>query len=156
FDPLASYRDVYLDSWNSEVVFARVANGINGYERALSPRLASGYASVGPTQFMVDSYRMANGIVPITGHNSDGSPIINSTSGYVETGLKAAAGTYTGPNTYNMYVNREPRLYASVDDNGAAWINKTEGTKIIQTFNTGESGPAGSWDHPRSGYFIRK
>src|SRR5690606_32068824 len=60
------------------------------------------------------------------------------------------------PNTYNMYVNREPRFYASVNYNGAAWINKTEGTKIIQTFNTGESGPAGSWDHPRSGYFIRK
>lgn len=157
FDPLLSYRDLFLEPWNAEVIFARVSSNINGYERALTPRLASGYASVGPPQQMVDSYHMANGLRPINGYNADGTPIINTQSGYVETGFtKAANSPYTLTNTYNMYADREPRFYASINFNGAQWINTTEGVKVIQTNNTGESGPAGSWDHPRSGYFIRK
>lgn len=152
-DPLMSYRDIFLDSWNTEWIFVRIANNLSGWERALSPRLASGYASTGPTQQMVDSYQMANGLQPILGYNSDGSPIINTASGYKETGFSTVQGI---ANTSNMYANREPRFYVSINYNNAPWINVSEGIKIIQTYNTGESGPAGSWDHPRSGYFIRK
>jgi len=152
-DPFLSYRDVFLDAWNSEWIFARVANNLSGYERALTPRLANGYASTGPPQQMVDSYHMANGLQPITGYNTDGSPIINAASGYTETGFSTVQGV---ANTSNMYANREPRFYISVNYNNAPWINTSEGLKIIQTYNSGESGPAGSWDHPRSGYFIRK
>lgn len=153
FDPLLSYRDVFLDAWNSEWIFARISNNLSGYERTLSPRLATGFASTGPPQQMVDSYHMANGLKPISGYNSNGTPIINSASGYTETGFSTVQGV---ANTSNMYAGREPRFYASVNYNNAPWINTSEGVKIIQTFNSGESGPAGSWDHPRSGYFIRK
>ena len=156
FDPLLSYRDVFLDAWNPEVIFARVLNNLTGWERASSPRLASGFASSGPTQQMVDSYHMANGHRPILGYNSNGSPIINPLSGYTETGFTAAATKYTLANTYNMYVNREPRFYANVNYNGAQWINTSEGVKVIYTHNSGESGPAGSWDHSKTGYFNRK
>ncbi|RNI33020.1 RagB/SusD family nutrient uptake outer membrane protein [Rufibacter immobilis] len=156
FDPLLSYRSVFLDAWNPEVIFARVSNNLPGWERASSPRLASGYASTGPTQQMVDAYYMANGMRPILGYNANGSPIINAQSGYTETGFTAAATKYTLPNTYNMYVNREPRFYANVNYNGAQWINTSEGVKVIQTYNSGESGPAGSWDHSRTGYINRK
>lgn len=156
FDPLISYRDVFLDAWNTEVIFARVRNNLSGWERASSPRLASGYASTGPTQQMVDSYHMANGRQPILGYNSDGSPIINPQAGYSETGFTATATPYTLANTYNMYVNREPRFYVNVNYNGAQWINTSEGVKVIRTHNTGESGPAGSWDHSKTGYFNRK
>ncbi|TZF86023.1 RagB/SusD family nutrient uptake outer membrane protein (plasmid) [Pedobacter sp. BS3] len=153
FDPFISYRDVFLDPWNSEWIFARIANNLSGYERALTPRLASGYCSTGPPQQMVDSYQMANGLQPVLGYNSDGSPIINAASGYKETGFSTVQGV---ANTSNMYANREPRFYVSVNYNNAPWINTSEGVKIIQTFNSGESGPAGSWDYPRSSYFIRK
>ena len=156
FDPLLSYRGVFLDAWNPEVIFARVANNIAGWERASSPRLASGFASTGPTQQMVDAYHMANGLRPVLGYTSNGSPIINAPSGYSETGFTAAATKYTLANTYNMYVNREPRFYANVNFNGVQWINTSEGVKVIQTYNTGESGPAGSWDHSRTGYINRK
>lgn len=153
FDPLLSYRDVFLDAWNSEWIFARISNNLSGWERALTPRLANGYCSTGPPQQMVDSYHMTNGLKPISGYNANGTPIINSASGYSETGFSTVQGV---ANTSNMYANREPRFYASVNYNNAPWINISEGVKIIQTFNSGESGPAGSWDHPRSGYFIRK
>lgn len=152
-DPLLSYRDVFLDPWNSEWIFARVANNISGYERALTPRMAKGYCSTGPTQQMIDSYQMANGLSPITGYSDNGAPIINTASGYTESGFSEVAGV---ANTSNMYANREPRFYATVNYNGAPWINTSEGIKIIQTYKSGESGPAGSWDYPRSGYFIRK
>lgn len=153
FSPLISYRDVFLDAWNSEWIFARILNNLSGYERALSPRLANGFCSTGPTQQMVDAYFMANGLKPITGYNSDGSPIINAASGYTETGFSTVQGV---ANTSNMYANREPRFYVSVNYNNAPWINTSEGVKIIQTYNTGESGPAGSWDHSRTSYFGRK
>lgn len=156
FDPLISYRDVFLDPWNEEIIFARIENNLSGWERALTPRLANGYCSTGPPQKMVDSYHMVNGLVPIMGYQADGSPIINPESGYVEEGFSIADGKYTLEGTYNMWVNREPRFYASVNYNGAPWINTSEGIKRIETFYSGESGKRGSWDYPRSGYFIRK
>lgn len=156
FDPFVSYRDLFLDPWNTEWIFARVLNNLSGYERALTPRLASGYCSTGPPQQMVDSYQMSNGLQPVLGYNSDGSPVINTQSGYKETGMTTITVAGATLSTYNMWVNREPRFYVSVNYNGAAWINQSEGIKVIQTYSSGESGPAGSFDYPRSGYFIRK
>src|SRR5690606_21765912 len=47
FDPLVSYRDVFLDPWNSEVIMSRNNNSLSNYERSQTPRLANGYASMG-------------------------------------------------------------------------------------------------------------
>ena len=80
-DPFLSYRDLFLDSWNIEWIIGRNNNGLSSYQRSCTPRLASGYASMGPTQQLVDAYRMVNGESPITGYNAAGVPNINSASG---------------------------------------------------------------------------
>ncbi len=155
-----SYRDVFLDSWNIEWIMARNSNGLCSYQRSCTPRLASGYASMGPTQQLVDTYRMANGAIPITGYNSNGEPIINTASGYSETGFSSfrAPGATRSVSTYHMYINREPRFYATVTYSGSDWINTTSGlgAREIQLYLTGESGKGGSHDYSETGYLFRK
>ncbi len=159
-DAFLSYRDVFLDSWNIEWIFARNNNTLTNYQRSCTPRLASGYASMGPTQQLVDAYRMSNGETPITGYSNDGIPIINSSSGYTETGFSnfTAPGATRAKNTFNMYVNREPRFYATVTYSGGDWINTTSslGVREIQLYYTGESGKGGSHDYSETGYLFRK
>jgi hypothetical protein len=156
YDPMASYRDEFLTAWNSEWIFARNTNLLATHERHCSPRQASGYASSGITQQQIDAFFMANGKQPITGYNADGSAIINAGSGYTETGFSTVADKYTRVGTYNGWMNREPRFYVCVNYNGAAWINPSEGVKIIATTFNGESGKSGSFDYSRTGYFVRK
>jgi len=144
-DPYLSTRDVFLDPWNSEVIFARTSNNLSGYERSCTPRLASGYCAIALTQQLVDEFEMDNG----KARDETGS-------GYVEEGFSTVATKYALKGTWNMYVNREPRFYVNVSYSGSAWINPSEGVKIIGTFFTGESGKKGSWDFPRTGYIARK
>src|SRR5690625_2783807 len=157
-DPYLSYRDVFLDSWNIEWIMARNNADMHGYQRSNTPRLANGYASMGPTQQLVDAYRMVDGSTPITGHNSDGSPIINSSSGYTEDGFSdfTAPGATRSKNTFNMYVNREPRFYATITYSGSDWINTTSslGVREVQLYYTGESGKGGSHDYSETGYLF--
>lgn len=159
-DPFLSYRDVFLDSWNIEWIMARNNNSITNYQRSCTPRLAGGYASMGPTQQLIDSYRMANGQAPITGYNSEGVPVINSASGYSEEGFSNyhAPGASREKNTFNMYVGREPRFYATITYSGSDWINTTSslGVREIQLYYTGESGKGGSHDYSETGYLFRK
>ncbi|MGX5817702.1 RagB/SusD family nutrient uptake outer membrane protein [Chitinophaga lutea] len=145
FDAYLSNRDVHLDPWNVEWIYARPTNGLSGWERSISPRLCNGYAAVAVTQQLVDEFEMDNG-----------KGIKEAGSGYVETGFSAAATKFAPKGTYNMYVNREPRFYVNVSYNGSPWINTSEGAKIIETFFTGNTGKKGSWDFPRTGYIARK
>ncbi len=155
-DPLLSYRNVLLKPWNSEVIFARPGNHLFDAERTQTPRSGGGYSAVGITQSLVDAFEMSNGERPIIGYNPDGSPIINSGSGYQETGFSTSDGAYTLAGTYNMYVGREPRFYASVYYNGSLWINESEGPVVFETHYNGESGKNGSFNYSRSGYVYKK
>ncbi|MBZ4190897.1 RagB/SusD family nutrient uptake outer membrane protein [Niabella beijingensis] len=159
-DPYLSYRDAFLDSWNIEWILARDKNNLSSYQRSSTPRLANGYASMGPTQQLIDAYRMANGESPVLRYNSDGSPVINSASGYSETGFSSyrAPGSTRSKNTFNMYINREPRFYATVTYSGSDWINTTSslGVREIELYYTGESGKGGSHDYSETGYIFRK
>ncbi|WP_418894295.1 RagB/SusD family nutrient uptake outer membrane protein [Limibacterium fermenti] len=159
-DGFLSYRDVFLDSWNIEWILGRNNNNIAGWQRSNTPRLASGYASHGPTQQIIDTYRMSNGEVPITGYHADGKPVINGASGYREEGFSnfQAPGATRFKNTFNMYVNREPRFYATITYSGSDWINTTSslGVSEIQLYYTGESGKGGSHDYSETGYLWRK
>jgi len=159
-DPYLSYRDVFLDSWNKEWILARNSNDLCSYQRSCTPRLANGYASMGPTQQLVDDYRMNDGTVPVTGYQADGTPIINGASGYTESGFSSykAPGATREVNTFNMYVNREPRFYVTVGYSGSDWINTTSGLGVreIQLYYTGESGKGGSHDYSETGYIFRK
>lgn len=148
-DPMKNYQQIFTVNWNSEVIFARpkgIYDGADddewGYHCA--PRQASGWNGVGATQQVVDAYQMANG-----------KQINEPGSGYVETGFSTAPTTYTTTGTWNMYVNREPRFYASITYNGCQWINPNLNIKV-ELYNTGASGKAGSYDYSRTGYLVRK
>jgi hypothetical protein len=118
-----------------------------------SPNGMGGWSGLCPTQEMVDAYEMSNGMAPITDYNADGTPIINPASGYTESGYASA----DGPNGYyvagvsNMYANREPRFYASINFNGASWRGRQ-----IQFYRTGLDGRKGGPDYTTTGYLMRK
>lgn len=162
-DPLKSYQGAFIELWNKELIFARFHGGY-GLRVILVPRGVGGtaYGGCAPTQQQVDAYAMSNGIYPITGYQANGDPIIDDRSEYKDDGftsfahpLDQNAGEQKEKNTLNMYVNREPRFYASVFWSGADWLYTKSGTEIVFAFN-GNSGPGPSHDYPKSGYMIRK
>lgn len=151
FDPFISYRDVFLDRWNQEVIYARPQMASSaadvGWERHCAPRFVNGWNGVGISQQMIDAYFMANG-----------KKINEAGSQYSEQGFSPATGTYTKANTFNMYVNREPRFYVSIIYNGADWIYKEDGkpSQTVELFFTGNSGKQGSHDYSATGYLTSK
>lgn len=156
-NPLLSYHNALLEPWNSEIIFARKDPDLKRWEWRSSPRFAGGTAGNGATQQLVDAYQMANGEIPITGYNADGSPIINPQSGYVEKGFSTQATSYAEVGTSNMYVNREPRFYATIAYNGGRWVNTTNFPQQIGLFFTGNTGKSGGGNNfTRTGYLIRK
>jgi hypothetical protein len=149
FDPLLSYRDIFLERWNREVIYARPqmasSNANNGWERHCAPRVVNGWNGVGISQQMIDAYFMANG--------EKYNPATEDL-----TRFSSAADQYTKTGTNMMYVGREPRFYASIIYNGADWIYRENGKPIItvELFNTGNCGKAGSHDYSATGYLCCK
>jgi len=143
-DPVESYRGIHLDPWNSETIFARKANGLPDWDTHCNPRQAGGWCGMAPSQEMVDAYFM-----------SDGLPVSNETFAtrsplYSETG-------FTG-NVYNMYVDREPRFYASITYNNSTWQGGTLNSPTVINFEV--SGPNSVNGHisdwSKTGYLVRK
>lgn len=183
-DPFQSYQNAIMlryNQGNTEVIMPRTYDDAGWFDRQSNPRSMGGGGAIGITQNLVDAFFMKNGLVPITGYNADGSPIINSASGYTETGFSTAnevaqttwiyadQSTTTESNsefnhvivpsgTFNMYCNREPRFYISVLYNEAYHYGKRQhGSKNWYTnfFSGGEDGGP-SHDSPSAGYLIRK
>lgn len=146
-DPYMSYFGALMlrrNQGNYEIIMPRTEDGAGWLDMKAAPRSIQNQAGVvGVTQDLVDAFFMANGKVAITGHNADGSPIINPDSGYTEAefGAAPAEDDYSGADmvaktryfyndpqgvegrtenvitekgTYKMYCNREPRFYVSV------------------------------------------
>ena len=114
-----------------------------------------GWSGLCPLQELVDAYEMADGSTPITGYNADGSPVINAASGYQETGYVAAAHPkgYYPAGVRNMYVDREPRFYATVNFNGAHWRGRN-----LQFWYSGAEGKSkgGAELYTVTGYLLKK
>ena len=111
-----------------------------------------GWSGLCPTQEMVDAYEMADGSTPITGYNADGSPVINPASRYSESGFAETAGANYPAGTYNMYVNREPRFYASINFNGQQWRGRK-----LEFWQGGRDGiNVSKVDYCNTGYLLRK
>jgi starch-binding outer membrane protein, SusD/RagB family len=149
-----AFNRVAALSHSSEINFTQSANGVfDQFERTATPNGMGGWSGLAPTQEQVDAYEMANGQTPITGYNSDGSPIINPASGYVETGYTATAHPlgYYPSNVRNMYVNREPRFYATVNYNEAVWRGRRVEFMIL-----GRDGRKTGPDYTPTGYLLRK
>lgn len=164
-DPVKNYQYLFLtDGWNSEMLWAKNIGTYQHHFNCGDPAACNGFSILCPTQEMVDAYQMADGSTPITGYKNNGmEPIINTASGYTEEGFAEEA--YPGrweKGVSNMYVNREPRFYASINFAGARWkTTKASGwtePHYCEFWYTGMDGRGvvtGS-DYCKTGYNMRK
>lgn len=172
--------------WNQEIIWGRhygrgnltnhcLPSGIQGFSSGLR------YGGFSPSQRHVDRYANSEGIYAITGYQADGQPIIDQQSGYDEKGwtsfrnpacikentVPVSGASYKAGearDTYNMYVNREPRFYMNILWNDSRWPHSPY-PQIF--FHTGSAGmPAGdndfaasgppNHDHSMTGYMVIK
>lgn len=151
-DPYKSYVNLFLVNNNPEVLWAVNYSYYNHLEMCQSPLGYGGYAIMSVTQEMVDAYQMADGSNPILGYHADGSPIINDTTGYREDGYANTGGKYWDAGVRNMYVNREPRFYASVHFAGEEWKGRQ-----VELWYTGLDGHIRNpSDYCKTGYEMKK
>jgi len=100
-----NFKNIFLTQNDPEVIMLRTANSTGPTNNVESNNGPVGFASAvaqgrtSPTQELVDSYPMSNGL-PITD----------------------PASTYNPNNPYN---NRDPRFYATILYNGAPWLGTT-------------------------------
>jgi len=137
-DPVTSYRNVLLEALNKEIIFSRPDNNLWDWENHSNLRSAGGWNGMSPTQEMVDAYFMA-----------DGKTIR-------ESALYSEAGSTNG--VYNMYMNREPRFYASITYNGSKWQGGalTNLTTVDLTYSGKDGKRDGKEDYSHTGYLNRK
>lgn len=156
-DPFLSYQNMMFKrstDGNKEILFARADCATSEYDKHANPRGTAGNGGLGVTQSLVDAFFMKNGL-----------PIDDPNSGYIEKGFSAAAevrntnwnevqgnGQVTLPNTYNMYVGREPRFYISVLYN-ECWFRRENRTTRFYS-GAWDGGP--THDAPQNGYLVRK
>jgi hypothetical protein len=141
-DPVKSYNGVFLNPWNSEQIFVRKTNDLTAYDVHSLPRQAGGWNGIGVTQEQVDAYFMADG------RTIQESPV------YTEAGFT----TQNGVQVSNMYVNREPRFYASVTYHNSIFQGgNMKAAAPISFFASGPNGRNGhATDWTKSGYLVRK
>ena len=159
-DPIKNFAGIFLVNNNQETIMGRNcgldALGWGGaiIEACCFPRSWGGWASYNPTQNLVDAYEMENGIIPILGYRTDGSPIINPESGYREEGYATEddpKGRWVA-GVRNMYINRDPRFYASINFNGKMFKGK-----LLEFWNTGADGRGTEGrDYNCTGYTMNK
>mgnify|MGYP000712594013 FL=1 len=181
-DAFQSYQNALMlryNQGNMEILFPRTYDDAGYFDRQANPRSMGGAGAIGVTQSLVDAFFMNNGLVPITGYTNDGAtPVINSESGYSETGYSTVDESYkttwmyatkggteqetehviVPKNTYKMYCGREPRFYISVLYNEEYHWGKDKSNaknKFANFFSGGEDGGL-SHDSPSAGYLIRK
>ncbi|MGQ8336972.1 RagB/SusD family nutrient uptake outer membrane protein [Sunxiuqinia sp. A32] len=138
-DLIKTQRDILLTPWNQECIFARKSNNQAAWDVHCSIRRAGGWSGVGATQEMVDAYFM-----------KDGKSIYESPL-YSESGFTN--------NISNMYVDREPRFYASIIYNG----QKYKGGSIVSdsvtvdfTYSGVDGKQVGGEDYTHTGYLVYK
>lgn len=162
-DPYRSYAEMFngeaVIPVNPEYVWGRRSNAILENTRMSFPQRLDGWNGMCLTQKVVDAYAMV-----------DGRSIFNSSEdySYSETGFSTAANTFSGyrlnAGVHNMYVNREPRFYASVGFSESFWpmTSSTSSGYYNQTiayyFNSpnGKGGVTTAQDYPITGYVIKK
>ncbi|WP_295117973.1 RagB/SusD family nutrient uptake outer membrane protein [uncultured Chitinophaga sp.] len=150
-----SVRNVQTVEWNAEWIYARSKSGSYlRYDRTPKhvglPASQQGAGALGATQTQVDAYFMRNGL-----------PITDPASGYQTTGFSLFRAPYdvaAGRNTYNQWINREPRFYADITYNNSYWLFQESGSTIITNMEfSGNSGRTQSTsDVSSTGYIVRK
>lgn len=164
-NPYEDYYGITNVTWNSELIWTNRYNNRYYWGINTVPAGVSGYGGVGPTQQQVDAYAMNTGIYPITGYESDGTPIADPASGYnVAAELELSTWNYPSSgwslignydvNAPNMYKDREPRFYVTVFFGGNYWLAGGSSYGPI-SFASGGNGNQ-SHDYPKSGYLVNR
>ncbi|MES2446114.1 MAG: RagB/SusD family nutrient uptake outer membrane protein [Bacteroidota bacterium] len=148
-------RDVMLNGWNNEIIFAR-GGDVTFYQYSLAPNHLGasggdkGGSFLSPSQQLVDAFFTANGL-PI---QDDPSYNATGTSAYQapDPNDQGVARTIS-----NMYVNREPRFYSNITYTGRKWINPQSNivTDFTNNGNAGKGNIANN-DYTKTGYASRK
>ena len=114
-------------AFNTEVIFATVANNTNTIDRDNAPiSYDGGLGRTNPTQEMVDAFEM----------KTTGKPITDPTSEY---------------RPANPYANRDPRLELFVMVNGSLFK-----TKPVEIFTGGKDNSPANVNSTKTGYYLRK
>ncbi|KAB7726703.1 RagB/SusD family nutrient uptake outer membrane protein [Rudanella paleaurantiibacter] len=141
--------DISAAPADRETIFERPDNTDGTFTIINSFAAKTGVFKAGscPTQELVDGYDMqATGEPAITGYSDEDhlKPIINATSGYSET---------------DPYKGRDPRFYATVWHNGAAYGTINGVPYTMETFVGGSSGlkrVPPNRQNTQTGYYLRK
>jgi len=152
-DPVENYSGIFLNNHNIEVLFARNVEYETQFEACANPLSQGGFSIYCPTQEMVDAYEMTNGESPVLGYNGI-YPVFNTKAGYNESGFASTAHPkgYYPAGISKMYVNREPRFYASINYSGAAWKNRP-----LELWFDGIDGRSkAGYDYCITGYLLKK
>lgn len=155
-DAYSSYKNLFMEDWNNEVIFAKPSGSFWEQQLASSPRFVSGWSGWGVTQEMVDAFFTRTGY-PVE-KAADGTYFAADGS-YSEDGFSTSTGDngYTQAGTYKMYCNREPRFYVSVAFENAKWISKYNNTQLHFYYggNTGRTATE-TRNYSQTGYLTPK
>lgn len=161
FDPYLSCRDLFLKTWNNEIILSVNNWSYWGWTKCVSPG-PGGYNMYNATQNVVDAFSMSNG-----------RTIDDPASGYVETGFASAGSANAWAHKqgdWNMYANREPRFYACIQYNGRPVLpaptvddknyyssdaNK-DATGRVELYYNGKSGQKSAGTNNITGYDVLK
>ena len=150
-------RNVVINDWNKEWIWGKPNCSSGTYQYDITPKLV-GYISslykgggfLAVNQSMVDAYFMKNGL-----------SITDPTSGYQTSGFSNFKAPYDiqSRNTFNQWVNREPRFYVGVTYNNSYWLDQGGSTNqvVVNYELNGNSGRMQSvTDVSSTGYNVRK
>lgn len=133
-----AYASVFSVKKNAEIILAKQSANNSQLENFNAPmgytNPAASQGLTSPTQNFVDAFPMLNGLA------------INETG--------------SGYNPQNPYLNRDPRLLASVFVNAVTTGSTTVGSRWlgrnVETFDGGRDRPGGTAVQTRTGYYLRK
>ena len=173
---------------NTEVLFVRASTSYSSYIGHSSPYSRNGNGGLSVSQSLVDAFAMSNGLYPIIGYEKDADgyntiPVINpQTPHYNESGFSTSpeyrntqwtgakeynaskgGSMITNTNTFNMYVDREPRFYCAVNFNEKYYVPGKYTTNFYNSKNISGSDlqalvghsnidNIGTHDAPNNGY----
>ncbi len=175
---------------NTEVLYARPSVNANEFAKHCMPYGNAGNGAYSVSQSLVDAFAMSDGLYPIIGYKKDANgyntiPIINpATPSYNEDGFSTQAeyrntqwtgakefnaskggAMITDVNTFNMYVGREPRFYATVNYNEkyfkpanrkVCFYNSSGGRTFGDIVGHTINDNIGTHDAPNNGYLNAK
>lgn len=174
-NPIDSYAKLfYRNSENKEIILPLILGASQGLDKTCNPNAPdySGQGKFSALQGMIDAYETADGHLPFK-MNDDGVIIYDENGkpeiiapGYSEEGYWSGQ-LYDGSSwinvsgVSNMYKNRDPRFYASINFQSCPWkysmVNRTlHYAYWLNPSNTNIDGWPKSGTNPETGYNIRK